>query len=289
MRGYGAPTHENATDSLVNPDWGWGDVPPQTWDETTQDYGYGSHRTFAFTPYLLSTENIADDGGYRIEIVGTFPRLGASLFQRPRGYSVILTRNNVDYLCNSGRAGESTCTTDLRAQLLTGFSPRLDVGTYTVSFRYLTTTVTVGSIDVLRRMRTTAEYMLRSALPSRFNAGYRMLELDPILDSNALSARNEQRSTLSHLFRALGQSLSEFSQGALITKLTINLSTVDLTMYVESTLGLPDAGTVLIDGVRFTYTSKTHTALDGLTRPDGQLKQIARGERVQHDPHTVTN
>jgi len=289
MRGYGAPSNETATENLTNPDWGWGDVPPSSWDSSTSDYGWGSHRSFAFTPYLLSTENIADDGGYRIEIVGNFPRLGASTNQRPRGYSVILSKNGVDYLCNSGRAGESTCTTNLPATRLTGFSPVLDVGTYTVSFKYQNNTITVGTIETVRRMRTTSEYMLRSALPSRFDSGARLLELEPILDSNAVSARTETQSNLSYLLRAVGQSIAEFSQTSLITRLTIDFNPIDLTLYVESTLGMPSSGAVIIDGLRFHYSSKTNTALDGITRPQGQLKTIARGERVEHDTHIFTD
>ena len=285
MRGFGAPHNESATETLTRPDWGWGDAPPSSWDALNADYGWGSPRVFAYSPYLLTTERIGDDGGYRIEIRGTFPRLGASARQRPTGFTVKLTANQTSHVCYSGRAGSgNVCATDLRGEVLSAYTPRLDTGTYTVSFRYENTSLDVGSIIVARRMRTDAEYALKSALPSVYNTGARALEAEPMLDTD-----EPNRSTLDHLLRAIGQSISEFSQSGVVTRLTADLSPIDNVLQVESTLGMGETGALFVDGVLIRYTGRTDTTLTGLTRPLGQLNTIARGARTEHDPHTVTD
>ena len=61
MRGWGAPSHETATESLTRPDWGWGDDAPTSWDVSTLDYGWGSDHGAAFPSYLeLETRAIGD-------------------------------------------------------------------------------------------------------------------------------------------------------------------------------------------------------------------------------------
>ena len=285
MRGYGAPHAESATSELTRPDWGWGDAAPSAWNNQNVDYGWGSPRIFAFSPYLLTTERIGDDGGYSIEIRGTFPRLGASARQRPTGYTVKLSDNQTTYVCYSGRAGnKNTCSTDLRGEVLRAYSPQLNVGTYTVSFEYENTSVDVGSMIITRRMRTDAEYALKSALPSIYQTGARTLEVDPLLDT-----ADPRRSTLDHLLRAFGQSLSEFSQSGVLTRLTADLAPSASTLSCESTLGMPTTGAVFVGGVLISYTGRTDTTLTGLTRPLGQLKTISRGSRIEHDTHTIAN
>lgn len=284
MRGFGAPHNESATAALTSPDWGWGDPAPPTWDAQSVDHGYGSPRVFAYTPYLLTTERIGDDGGYRVEIRGTFPRLGASARQRPTGYTVKLTAGQ-SHVCYSGRAGDGNlCSTDLRGETLTAFTPRLEVGTYTVSFKYENTSLDVGSVIVARRMRTDAEYALKSALPSIYQTGARALTVEPLLDTD-----EPKRSTLDHLLRSFGQSLGEFSQIGVITRLIADLDPNDTSLTLESTLGMGNTGAVFVGGVLIKYTGRTDTTLTGLTRPLGQLTTIARGARIEHDPHTVTD
>ena len=290
MRGFGSPHHESATSNLTRPDWGWGDVAPNTWNSTTADYGWGSARTFAFSPYLLSASQIGDDGGYRIIITGTFPRLSASPRQRPTGFTVTLTKGGIEYICYSGRAGNSTsCSTNLRGTVLTGFTPKLDVGDYTVSFTYGKNTLNVGTVSLLRRSRTDAEYALRNALPSRYATESRVLETDTILDNNAESARIETHSVMYELTRSVGQSLGTLFQSGALTRLTVDFAVSDTILHVESTLGFSDSGGVIVDGVELHYTLKTSVALLGVSRPSGQINTLTRGERVEHDPHVITD
>jgi len=290
MRGFGAPHNESATSTLVSPDWGWGDAPPSTWTTATADYGWGSARTFAFSPYLLGVTQIGDDGGYLIEIRGTFPRRGASLRQRPTGFTVTLSKDSVSYVCYSGRVGQkNVCSTDLRALTLSAYSPALDVGQYTVAFRYDASSYDVGTIEVLRRTRTYSEYALRSALPSRYNCGARRLELDTILNSSAESARSENHSNLRQFTRAVGESLGEFFQSGILTRLTADCAPTDTILNVETTLGMGESGGVFVGDTHFQYTSKTNTTLIGLTRINEQITTLSTGERVLHDPHTLTD
>lgn len=290
MRGFGAPHNESATAELVNPDWGWGDVPPSVITADYADYGWGSARTFAFSPYLLDVTQVGDDGGYLIEIRGTFPRNGASLRQRPSGFIVTLTKDNTDYQCYSGRVGQrNNCSTDLRALTLSAYTPCLDVGTYTVSFKYNTNSYEVGTIDVLRRTRTYSEYALRSALPSRYATGARRLELDTLLTNGAESARTEKHSNLRHLTRAVGESLGAFFQSGILTRLTADCAPTDTVLHIETTLGMSAEGAVFVGNTHFRYTSKTENTLIGLTRLNEQQITLTTGERVLHDTHTLTD
>lgn len=254
------------------------------------DYGWGSDQGGAFPSYLeLDTTAIGDDGGYLIMIRGDFPRLGASPRQRPTGFSLVLD-NGTEYLCYSGRAGDGVrCSTDLRAQILSGYSPALDVGDYSVLVRWGNTEQDVGTVSVERRMRTTHEYYLRDAYPSAYAVGARRLEIETILDGNAPSARNETRTNLDHLTRALGQSIAEFSASGVVTRVTQDLTPTDSTLHVESTLGMSATGGVYVGGILCTYQGRTETSLTGLNRVYGQVYTIPRGEVVHHDPHTIAD
>ena len=290
MRGYGSPHHETATTELTRPDWGWGDASPSVWGGDSVDYGWGSERVYAFPPFLLSTVQVGDDGGYRIEISGTFPRGGASMWQRPTGFYISLLKDSIEYACYSGRAGQkTTCSTDLKGSALTGFTPRLDVGDYTVSFTYNKMTINVGTVSVLRRTRTNAEYTLRNTLPSQYATEARALEVDTILDANAVSARIEKHTVLYNLTRAIGESIGVLMQMGVLTRTTNDFTNTDTILHLETTLGMPNAGGVIIGGVSLNYTNRTNNSLRGITRPQGQKNTITRGERVQYDSHVIAD
>lgn len=297
MRGYGAPDTQAATANVTRPDWGWGDAPPASISATDAipqneiDYGWGSDRGSAVPAHLeLASSRVGDDGGYLVQIRGNFPRGGASLRARPSGFSVVLTRNANDHVCYSGRAGEGTsCSTDLRAQILHAYTPRLDVGDYVVSVRYGGVVENAGTLSVERRTRTLAEYAIRSGLASVYDAGARAPQLDPLLDAAAPSATAETYSVIETITRAIGQSVAEFSAAGVVTRLTAALSVDDATMFVESTLGMSDAGRVYVEGTLITYTGRTITSLTGLARPLGQITPLATGALVHYDPHTESN
>ena len=165
-----------------------GDDAPTSWDASTLDYGWGSDHGAAFPSYLeLETRAIGDDGGYAIEIIGDFPRRGASRFQRPTGFEVTLVdAQSVEHPCHSGLFGQGEqCSTNIPARILRAYSPSLDVGAYDVVVRYDGTEQNVGTINARRRTRTAHEYELRAALPSAYATGVRRMELDRVLDSSA--------------------------------------------------------------------------------------------------------
>lgn len=291
MRGYGAPLlpSEGATSALTRPDWGFGDAPPASWTLDTTDYGWGSDADLAFPPFLV-TSRVADDGGYKLTIQGTWDRLGASPRQRPTGYRVALVSGDTEYPCYSGRAGQGeVCSTDYLGRALTCYTPACPVGSYSVLVRWGVNEVSVGTLSVERRTRTESEYALRAALPSLFAVGARALELEPVLDGDAPSADEEAHSTLSVLLRALGQALAEFASGGSVTRLTAPLAPTDTTVSVESTLELPDAGVVRVGSTVIRYTGSTATSLTGVTRPLGQYETHATGDKVTHDPHAFTD
>jgi len=291
MRGYGSADMQSVTEVLSSPDWGWGDPEPTMWDVTTQDYGWGSDHGPAFPSYLeLDTTRVGDDGGYRLLVRGDFPRLGASDAQRPTGFSLVLDLNGVEYLCYAGRVGEGVnCSTDLRARILTGYTPLLDEGYYSVLVRWENTEQSVGTMIVERRMRTTHEYHLRDSYPSAYAVGARRIEIDEILDQNAPSARDETHTNLYHLTRSIGQSLAEFCSSGVCTRITQDLNPTDNTIHLESTLGMTEQGGVYVGGVLVEYAERTKTTLTGLSRPRGQIYTIPRGEILHHDPHVITN
>jgi len=158
----------------------------------------------------------------------------------------------------------------------------LDVGAYDVIIRYDGTEQNVGTINARRRTRTAHEYELRAALPSAYATGVRRMELDRVLDS---SATDEPETTLATLTRVVAQSLAELNASGAITRLT-TAYTGGATLHVESTLGFADAGAVWMEGERVAYASKSATTLNGVDAP---RLTAARGARVTHDPHSITD
>lgn len=280
-RGFGDPANETSTTSLTRPSWGWGDDPPATWDASSVDYGWGGARLSAFPSYLsLDTVNIGNDGGYAIQIRGDFPRRGASARRRPSGFSVVLRSGVTDYPCHSGLLAQGfSCVTDLKAQVLRGYSPEVSTGSYDVIVGFDGVEQNVGTISVLQRTRTQAEYALRDALPSVYNTGPRRFELD-VADSI--------KSTLNILTRAWGQSIAEFSSSGPLTRLTAPFADGDNTVSVESTLGFRDSGRAWIDYVLVAYSSKSATQLSGVSRVYSEADTINTGVRVRHDSNAFT-
>lgn len=72
---------------------------------------------------------------------------------------------------------------------------------------------------------------------------------------------------------------SQHMAGVPATHLLSNYTALDPYLYVKSTLGFPDAGSVRINGRTFQYTSRTPTAFNGVT---GEFIywNIPRGSRV---------
>lgn len=294
MRGWGATLtpYESVTDTLVYPDWGWGDAEPASWGSDTVDYGWGSDHGDDAPAYVVSaSQRLADDGGYLIEIAGVWPRLGASPRQRPTGFTVtLIDAQNVRWPCYSGRAGQGfICSADLRGQTLSAYTPPAPVGVYDVEVSYAETTIHAGQVTLSRRTRTREEYALRAALPSVFATGARALEYEPLLTSSAPSADRETHSALSTLLRVAGQSLAEFSAQGVVTRLTAELAPSDTSLTVESALGLPPQGAVRVGGTLITYASVSGDTLNGLTRPLGQPYTLTAGSEVAHDPHVITD
>ena len=279
-RGYGAPDNQSASSPLSRPDWGWGDAPPSPWDSAGSDYGWGSDHGSSFPSYLdLVTREIGDDGGYEIMIKGDFPRRGASLRQRPSGFSVVLVAGGSESPCHSGLFGQGvSCSTDLRARELRAYSPRLATGTHTVRVRYDGTEEDVGSISVYRSSRSRSAYALANTFPSAYATGPRTLESEPLLSG---LATDTQSSTLRTLIHAFGQSLDSFGGRGAVTRLTAASSIGDSSLTVESTLGFADQGSLWIDGERYAYTGRTSTQFTGLDIP--QTHNV--GSAVSYDPH----
>ena len=292
MRGYGAPNAESTTAPLTLPDWGWGDVPPATWAAGTADYGYGSARGATDINAYIHAHSlrVGDDGGYILEIIGQWPRLGASVAQRPTGFSVSCEAGGVTFPCYAGRAGQAfSASTDIRGRVLSAYTPRLDVGAYAVVVAFDGTSLNVGNITVERRLRTRAEYSMRAALPLFYTTGPRRFSLEGVLDSAAPSARDDETGLLRVLFRSIGQSMDELHARGLMTRTAADFNIGDNTLTLESTLGFPAAGGVFLGSTHLKYTGTTTTTLTGVTAPTGLLSRIERGERVFYDPHTIAD
>lgn len=295
MRGYGSPLSptEAVTDTLTRPDWGWGDPTPASWGDTTADYGWGSSRGADFSPYVRATSTrVGDDGGYRIDIEGVWPRLGASPRQRPTGFRVyFVDAQSNEHPCYSGRAGQGAdCSTDYLARTLSAYSPMLPVGDYTIRVRWNSESIdAVAPVSVERRTRTEEEYALRAALSSVMDTGPRALQYDSLLTSTAPNAEDETHSRLATLFRTWGQSLADLKASGVVTKLTQDFSVSGTTLQVESTLGMGTKGAVRIGGSLLSYTGATETTLTGVTRINGQTRTLSQGTQVTHDPHVIAD
>ena len=286
MRGYGSADNQAIDAPLTRPDWGWGDPEPTSWTAQTLDHGWGSPRSLFPSFLRIETSRVGDDGGYKIEISGDFPRGTASRRVRPSGFSVILESGGVEYSCYSGVAGQGEdCQANLNGDRLFGYTPRLDTGVYNVLVRYANTEQNAGGLSVERRLRTRAEYRIRNAYPSHYKTGPRDILADVMLTG---SARDESTSTLEALTRSLGQSLEEF-RGAPVTRITADFSSSGTSINLESTLGFESSGYFWAGGLLFKYATRTATTLGGITRPAGQVRTIPRGEVVSYDPRTIAN
>ena len=290
MRGWGSPLAptELVTDTLTSPDWGWGDPTPTSWDIDTADYGYGSDHGLDVPPFIRpGSQRVGDDGGYLIEIEGVWPRLGASARQRPTGFSVSLVSGSSVFPCYSGRAGQvEVCSTDLRALVLSAYTPSLPVGDYDVRVTWNSETIDAGSISVERRLYSDEEFFLKGALPSPMDVGARALQHVALL---AGDPREERHSVLGVLIRSIGHALADHSARVGVTRLTADLAPSDATLYLESTLGFGEQGAVWIGSTLITYTTRTETTLTGLARPLGQPATHPKKAQVTHDPHYLTN
>lgn len=123
----------------------------------------------------VTPTEIAEDGGYQIDIEGDFSNvLGQDIevFIGPNG-------DEQDTLCYSGIPGSPTTVTALSPSLLRAYSPRLDLGLQSIFVRTVDESAAgllENSITVFKRGFETSVFDMRRVLPPWYRTGPRQIE-----------------------------------------------------------------------------------------------------------------
>lgn len=105
--------------------------------------------------------------------------------------------------------------------------------------------------------------------------------------SGSITGYSDMR-LLESLTRAAGELFNNVA-GRIVTRLENAFAAGDTSAVVESTYGFPDAGTIWLGGVGFTYTSKTDGSFDGLaTVLTLNLQSFDAGTEVVGDVSAMT-
>ena len=258
MHGYGSPSSGS-----LSPDRGYGS--PSTYT-TTADLGYGSHRITRYIPVVIGGSTIGDSGGIVIRLrMGEWPHNGREVLEARSGPFTVRIVDAVSgqiyprdrFGCHSTRLGGGhACETDLRHEVLTFECPPLPTGSYHIDIYYggpgLPYKIRATSaLTVVLRGRNSHVYAGRAVLPSRWTMGARLAQLEPpLLDDYA-----EWPHGIARVITGVIAESMQALYGRPQTLLRQAVTAGDTSVLVETTLGFPPQGTILLGRVRWTYTS----------------------------------
>lgn len=248
-----------------------------------RDTGFGS----PFDPSLLplnvvgDTYLIGDDGGVRLDISGqwfAFSDIPAPAYAdtfvvkfKHRGTSVLY---NALAGYSSDQPASGKVFTNLQQTRIYAYVPPLPHGVYDVEVSWDGNTARITeAFEVTLRNRAGEVYSLRKHLPAFMKRG----EISP--ENETLDA-TPTYGILEGLTRSVGMVLQRYT-GRPLTIVTQQWDEGDAVINVESTVGFPESGHLIIDGVKMSYTGKLNTSFTGVTHLRGAVKpRFKLGERV---------
>jgi len=265
--GFGSPSDFSST-SLIN---------------EGRDTGFGSPFDPALLPLAVvgDTYLIGDDGGVRIDISGQW--FAFSNIPAP-GYADSFTvkfKNRVTNIFYNALSGYTSADpingqvfTNLRQTRIYAYVPPLPHGEYDVEVYFDGNTARITSaFEVTTRNRAAEAYNMRRHLPSYMKRGELSIETETLTTT-------PKYGVIEAFSRSVGMILQRYT-GRPITVSTQQYNDGDANLNVETTVGFEDAGHLLVDGVKLSYTSKTNTRFEGVTHLRGEIKASFKlGEKV---------
>lgn len=263
MRGAGSPSS-----ITVTPDNGAGS--PSSISAGLGDLGAGSptNNQPELLGILVTPDGLdyGDFGGDIVQLRGAWPTVGP--------YRCRLTNDGgVTYLpsiagCYSARVAKgSLCETDAGKRVLTFSLPPLEYGAYDLEVAYGvgygTSTTITGAITVVPRDRAIETWGMRRTFPIWVATGGRTSQGTPI--DAVHPTKVPVQGNIESLTRAFGMAMSE-SFGRPSTRLRSPYSIAVGNCFVESTLGFPESGVIMMGKTRYSYSSKTATGFAGLVQ-----------------------
>jgi hypothetical protein len=258
-------------------DWGFGSPTPTTLGETpverevgfARDTGFGSpFDNYRYPVELLGEfDLIPDDGGVVLKIAGEWGELwDYDQFPTFRKGAGFLGPFQVQYISQSTgqtyqAVGErrTRCFTNYSMDILYAGVQPLPRGDYDllISWQGINTIIISDAFTVGVRPRIPEAYNIRTHVPSHLKRG-------PHILTNDVIGEYVPESNLSLILKSVGEALQVIG-GRPTTGLASELNWGDSTMDVESTIGFPDNGSILIAGMAITYGSKTVSSFDQLS------------------------
>jgi len=150
------------------------------------------------------------------------------------------------------------CFTNFSMDTLYVGVPVLPRGAYNleINWQVINTIIIRDALTIKCRPRIKEAYNIRKHVPHVLKRGPHILRNDPI-------GIYKGESHLSALLKSVAERIQDLS-GRPSTGLASSLTWGASTINVESTIGFPDSGTLIIDGHKVKYTSKTDNSFDGI-------------------------
>lgn len=250
-------------------DWGFGSPTPLDLDTGEEDIrgrdtAFGSPYAATAAAAFLSGEYdlIPDDGGVLLEINSDWSTAGFNQFRGQLGpfeVTYINAATSARTLA-TGLTGRGLCFTNFRQDKLLCGVPPLPHGEYSVEVSWFGGTrqlVIDGAFSVGLRPRSEQAYGIRRHLPAFMQRG-------PVYARAEAIEPWERSSNLEAVTKAIGD-LFQVLAGRPQTCLTSEVQADADTLYVETTIGFAQAGSLSIDGVTFYYSGKTTNSFTGVT------------------------
>lgn len=254
-------------------DWGFGSPTPVELNDPTQERAVGDARDTAFGspfdtfnhPIVIQGDFalIPDDGGVNIKLQSRWTSVWNNDFPKfnlGRGFLGPFYITYINKVTNEvTQAVSGRCYTNYSMNTLYAGVPPLDRGVYHLEIKWQeVNTIRINdAFTVAVRPRVPEAYNIRKHIPSHLNRGPTILKNDPI----GIYYKNKE-SNLSSILKSLAERLQDLN-GRPTTALNGNLAWGDASISVETTLGFPDSGVLLIAGHRVSYTAKTATSFTG--------------------------
>lgn len=275
--GFGSVSYDPAPDLY---DSGFG----SPYYSQNRDTGFGSPYDPSLSPseLLKGNEVVGDDGGTRLDIAGLWYTLAPEpVPSHSSAFTVhfIHTNTNTITPALAGYLGGSNgqVFTDVTQKIIHAYVPPLAHGTYNIRITHSTGVIFINNaFRVITRNRASEVYGLRKALPSFYKRG-------AVIAVNETLDELPNYTNLEALTRSIGQVLQRYT-GQFFTLLTQQWVEGQSVLYVESTLDFPSQGAVMIENMRFRYTSKTDNTFNNVVSLTGQLQSISKSAKVvQYD------
>jgi hypothetical protein len=264
--GFGSPTYNPAP--AIN-DAGFGSP---FIDGTGRDTGFGSPFDPSLLPLSIQGETylIGDDGGVRLDISGQWFAFSGTPVPAHTDKFKVKFRHTDGTLHNAlaGKMGDQTggqVYSNPRQTVLYAIVPPLPHGLYDVLVQWDGQTALISdAFEVTARNKAAETFSIRANLPAFMKRG-------------SLTAKDENTDiaptygVIEALTRSVGQIVQRFT-GRPETLVSQQWDEGDATLHVETTVGFPESGYLLIDGVKLKYTAKTNNTFTGVDYYVGAVK-----------------